>query len=79
MVTRPKRPLANISKIDRTTGACSLVDDERGRCGRGVLHVVVPVDAVAVAAQLSYAQPVEPSPRGALDDLGPLALHGYCL
>ena len=72
MVTSPKRPLANISKIDRTTGACSCVDDERGRCGRGLLHIVVSVDAVAVAAQLSHAQPVEPPARGALDDLGPL-------
>ena len=49
-----------------------LVDDERGRCGRGLPHVVVPVDAVAVAAQLAHAQPVEPPARGALDDLGPL-------
>jgi hypothetical protein len=33
---------------------------------------VVSVDAVAVAAQLAHAQPVEPPARGALDDLGPL-------
>ena len=58
---------------DRPDDRCLLrVDEERGRCGRGLLHVVVPVDAVTVAAQLSHAQPVEPPAGGALDDLGPL-------
>ena len=75
MVTSPKRPLANISKIDRTTGACSSLMTSAAGAVRGLLHVVVSVDAVAVAAQLSHAQPVEPPARGALDDLGPLQLR----
>ena len=33
-------------------------------------HVVVSVDAVALAAHLAHAQPVEPPARRALHDLG---------
>jgi hypothetical protein len=49
-----------------------IVDDERGGCCRGLPNVVIPVDAVAVAAELSHPEPVEPAARGSLDDLGPL-------
>ena len=50
MVTSPKRPLANISKIDRTTGACSsLTTSAAGAAGS--FSLVVSVDAVAVAAR----------------------------
>jgi hypothetical protein len=58
IVTRPKFPLANISKIDRTTAACSSL---MASVAGGLLYVVVAVDAVAVAAHLSEAQPMEPS------------------
>ena len=58
-----------------------LVDGECRRGRRSLLHVVVAIDAVAVAAHLSHAQPVEPPARGALDDLcslelGKRAQHG---
>jgi len=49
-----------------------LVHDERSR-GRGRLScIVIAIDAVAVAAQLSPPQLVESSARLALDDLCPL-------
>ena len=54
MVTGRSRSdrLANIPKIDRTTGARNSLAAQRGRCDSGLPDVVTAANAVAVATQL---------------------------
>lgn len=82
MVTSPKRPPANISKIDRTTAACSFVDDEGGQGNRRLRDVLVSEDKVAIAAEFAHVQSVS-----FIRQTGPTRGHGpmtnlelaYCL
>jgi hypothetical protein len=62
-VTTPKLPLANISKIDRTTAACSSsMTSAAGEVGV-FPHIVVSVDAVAVAAGVEIPASRAPDAR----------------
>jgi hypothetical protein len=66
MVTSPKSPLPNISKIDRTTAACSsLMTSAAGDVGVFLTYSYPKMRC----AQLAHAQSVAASARRALNDL----------